>query len=161
MQALFINNTNRRSINVTGTSCRRNEKSTTNIIGNTITNKEISVQKERKQMNDTVFWIMMKPLISTKGSKSNSNITLIDDSKIINGSQRCFVACIISILLMLRGIGVHDPSIGSDTIDSIFNAYSDHESVLCVENNLKSSNRLYFTNVGRYNVLSVIQSINT
>ena len=29
-----------------------------------------------------------------------------------------------------RGIGVHDPIIESYTIDSIFNAYSDHESVL-------------------------------
>ena len=34
--------------------------------------------------DDTVLWDMMKPLISDKASKINSNITLIDDSKIIN-----------------------------------------------------------------------------
>ena len=59
-----------------------------------------------------------------------------------------------------RGIGVHDPSIESDTIDNIFNAYSDRESVLCVKNNLESSDRFHFTHVSPENVLSVIQSIN-
>ena len=78
---------------------------------------------ERKQMNGTVFWDMMKPLISDKGSKSNTNITLLDDSKIINDPKD--VCCMFNqyFVNVTRGIGVYDPIIESDTIDSILHAY--------------------------------------
>ena len=115
---------------------------------------------ERKQLNGTVFWDMMKPLISDKGSKSNTNITLIDDSKIINDPKD--VCCMFNqyFVNVTRGIGVHDPIIESDTIDSILNAYSDHESVLYVKNNLANPDHFHFAHVSPKNVLSVIQCIN-
>ena len=45
-------------------------------------------------------------------------------------------------------------------IDSILNAYSDHESVLYVKNNLANPDYFHFANVSPNNVLSVIQCIN-
>ena len=69
-----------------------------------------------------VFWDMMKPLISDKRSKSNTNITLIDYSKIINDPED--VCCILNQYFdnVTRGIGIYDPIIENDTIDSILNA---------------------------------------
>ena len=70
---------------------------------------------ERKQMNGTVFWDMMKPLISDNGSKSNTNITLIDDSKIINDPKDVCCIFIWYFVNITRGICIHDPIIESDT----------------------------------------------
>ena len=175
MQAPFMNNTLRKSINVKGMLCRRNEKFhnkhnwelyrkqrnlCTKIRKQSIRTYMLKTCTERKQMNGTVFWDMMKPLISDKGSKSNTNITLIDDSKIINDSKD--VCCMFNqyFVNVTRGIGVHDPIIESDTIDSILNAYNDHESVLYVKNNLASPDHFHFAHVSPKYVLSVIQSIN-
>ena len=115
---------------------------------------------ERKQMNSTVFCDMVKPLISDKGSKTNTNITLIDDSKMINDPKD--VCCILNqyFVNITRGIGIYDPIIESDTIDSILNAYSDQESALHVKNNLANPDHFHFAQVSPEKVLSVINSIN-
>ena len=107
-----------------------------------------------------VFWDMMTLLISDKGSKSNTNITLIDDSKIINDAKD--VCCILNqyFVNVTRGIGIDDPISESNTIDSILNVYSDHESVLYTKNNLANPDYFHFAHVSSEKVLSVIQSIN-
>ena len=72
-----------------------------------------------------------------------------------------FVACLISILLLLLEVLVFMTLLlKSDTIDSILNAYNDHEFVLYVKNNLANPDHFHFAHVSPENVLSVIQSIN-
>ena len=44
---------------------------------------------------------MSKSLISDKGGKRNTNITLMDDSKMINDLIDVYFGCLISIVLML------------------------------------------------------------
>ena len=85
---------------------------------------------------------------------------MIDDSKIINDPKD--VCCILNqyFVNVTRGIDIYDPIIECDTIDSILNAYSDHESVLYVKNNLANPDHFHFALVSPEKVLSVIQSIN-
>ena len=61
---------------------------------------------------------MVKPLISDKGSKSNTNITLLDDSKIFNDPSD--VCCLLNdyFVNVTKDIGIQDAIIDSDTIDS-------------------------------------------
>ena len=115
---------------------------------------------ERKQLNGPVFWDMVKPLISDKGSKSNTNITLLDDSKIINDPS--VVCCLLNdyFVNVTKDIGIQDAIIDSDTIDSILNDYKDHESVMYVKNNLTSQDGFHFKHINPDDVYSVIHSVN-
>ena len=103
---------------------------------------------------------MVKPLISDKGSKSNTNITLLDDSKIINDPSD--VCCLLNgyFVNVTKDIGIQDAIIDSDTIDSILNDYKDHESVMYVKINLASRDNFHFKHVNPDDVYSVIHSVN-
>ena len=95
-----------------------------------------------------------------QGSKSDTNITLIDNSKTINDSKDVCYIFNQYFVNGTRGIGVHDSIIESNTIDDVLIAYSDHESVLYVKNNLASPDHCHVAHVSRENVLFVIQSNN-
>ena len=59
----------------------------------------------------SVFWDMVKPLITDKGSKSNPNSTLLDDSKIINDPSD--VCCLLSdyFVNVTKDIGIQGVSV--------------------------------------------------
>ena len=164
-----MNNALRKSINVKGMLRRKNDRVSnkhnwelyrkqrnlcTQLRKQSIRTYMLKTCTERKQLNGTVFWDMVKPLISDKGSKSYTNITLLDDSKIINDPSD--VCCLLNdyFVNVTKDIGIQDAIIDSDT--SILNDYKDHESVMYVKNNLASRDDFHFKHVNPDDVYFVI-----
>ena len=132
-QAPFMNNALRKSINVKGMLRRKNDRVSnkhnwelyrmqqnlcTQLKKQSIRTYMLKTCTERKQLNGTVFWDMVKPLISDKGSKSNTNITLLDDSKIIINDPSD-VCCLLNdyFFYSTKDIGIEDAIV--DVIQSI------------------------------------------